>query len=203
VSIIDRSADDASARASDLRRDGLEVRPFACDLTDVTAVSDVAERIASSTAGRVDALVCIAGGFAMSGPVAESTAEVFQRQIAINLTTAWASSRAFLPFLRRARGSIVFFSSAAALPGGKAAGMFAYAAAKAGVATLARAIAQEERESGVRANALAPTAIRTATNEASMGSKIRYVERESVAAVVAFLSSDASLNVSGQVIELA
>lgn len=203
LSIIDRSADDANARAADLRGAGFEVQSYACDLTDVAAVSDVAQRIAGTAGGRVDALVCVAGGFAMSGPVAESTLDVFQRQIAINLTTAWSSARAFLPFLRSARGSIVFFASAAALPGAKVSGMSAYAAAKSGVVTLTRAIAQEERDTGVRANALAPTSIRTATNEASMGSKIRYVERESVAAVVAFLCSDASRNISGQIIELA
>jgi NAD(P)-dependent dehydrogenase (short-subunit alcohol dehydrogenase family) len=93
--------------------------------------------------------------------------------------------------------------SAAILPGGKVAGMSAYAAAKAGVVALMRAVAQEERASGVRANALAPTAVRTAMNLESMGAKFPYVEREAVAAMVAFLCSGAAANVNGQVIELA
>jgi NAD(P)-dependent dehydrogenase (short-subunit alcohol dehydrogenase family) len=63
-------------------------------------------------------------------------------------------------------------------------------------------VAQEEREHGVRANAIAPTAIRTRANLDSMGDKFPYVEREVVAAMIAFLASGAAANVSGQVIEL-
>jgi NAD(P)-dependent dehydrogenase (short-subunit alcohol dehydrogenase family) len=66
-----------------------------------------------------------------------------------------------------------------------------------------RAVAQEERETGVRSNALAPTAIRTATNTSSMGDKVRYVEREEVADLVHFLCfSEASRSISGQVIQM-
>jgi 3-oxoacyl-[acyl-carrier protein] reductase len=97
----------------------------------------------------------------------------------------------------------VFFASAAALPAGKVAEMSAYAVSKAGVLTLMRAVAQEERETGVRSNALAPTAIRTATNTSSMGDKVRYVEREEVADLVHFLCfSEASRSISGQVIQM-
>ena len=53
---------------------------------------------------RLRALVHMAGGFAMSGPVAESALDVWQRQIAINLTTAYLTARAFLPLLRAGAG---------------------------------------------------------------------------------------------------
>jgi len=152
--------------------------------------------------GRVDALVNIAGGFAMSGPVAESDFAVWQRQFAINLTTAYLTTRAFLPLLRAARGAIVYFGSAAALPGAKVGKMSAYAAAKAGVLTLMRAVAEEERATGVRANALAPTAIRTASNLESMGESARYVEREQVASAVLWLCSEEASGVTGQVVQL-
>jgi NAD(P)-dependent dehydrogenase (short-subunit alcohol dehydrogenase family) len=65
-----------------------------------------------------------------------------------------------------------------------------------------RAVAAEERAHGVRANALAPTNVRTATNLAAMGSDIAYVERETVAEWIAFLCSPASGPVSGQLIKL-
>jgi NAD(P)-dependent dehydrogenase (short-subunit alcohol dehydrogenase family) len=78
----------------------------------------------------------------------------------------------------------------------------AYAVAKSGVVTLMRAVAQEERDTGVRANALAPTSIRTATNVAAMGEKVRYVERDEVAAAVAYLCSDEASAITGQVIAL-
>ena len=74
-------------------------------------------------------------------------------------------------------------------------------AAKGGVVTLMRAVAAEEKSHGVRANALAPLAIRTAENLASMGSEHQYVERETIAAWVLWLSTRASA-INGQVIRL-
>jgi len=65
-----------------------------------------------------------------------------------------------------------------------------------------RAVAQEERANGVRANALAPASIRTASNIQAMGDDVRYVEREEVAAAVAFLCRDAASAVTGQLIAL-
>ena len=64
-------------------------------------------------------------------------------------------------------------------------------------------VAQEERDTGVRSNAIAPTAIRTASNLESMGPNARYVEREEVAEVVEFLCfSEASRSITGQVVQL-
>jgi NAD(P)-dependent dehydrogenase (short-subunit alcohol dehydrogenase family) len=144
----------------------------------------------------------LAGGFGMSGPIAESDPAAFDRQFQINLTTAYLSTRAFLPLVRAAQGAVVFFASEAALEGARTSGMSAYVAAKSGVVALMRSVADEGREYGVRANALAPSSIRTATNEASMGADARYIEREDVASVVAFLSSPAAAAITGQVIRL-
>jgi NAD(P)-dependent dehydrogenase (short-subunit alcohol dehydrogenase family) len=97
----------------------------------------------------------------------------------------------------------VFFASQAVLPGSSGAKTSAYAAAKAGVLALMRSIAAEERPNGVRANAVAPTSIRTAANVRDMGDDVRYVEREQVADVVTFLSSSAASAISGAVVPLA
>ena len=202
VVLIDRTGVEAEERAKELRERGLNATAFRADLTDAAQLSSVARSV-SDQFGGVDALVNIAGGFAMSGKVAESDPEAWARTLGIGLTTAYLTTRAFLPLLRQRRGSVVFFASAAALPAGKIAEMSAYAVSKAGVITLMRAVAQEERDTGVRSNALAPTAIRTATNIESMGDKVRYVEREEVAEIVYFLCfSEASRSVTGQVIQL-
>jgi len=199
---IDRNPDDVEARATELRDAGHSALAFPCDLTDQAQVDAVARTIAASHNGRIDALVNAAGGFAMSGPLAESDAAVWHRQFAINLTTAYLATRALLPLLRPTRGAIVYFTSAAALPGASVKRMAAYAAAKSGVIALMRAVAQEERDTGVRSNAVAPTAIRTAMNLESMGDAVRYVEREEVARTVMFLCSSAASAVTGQVVEL-
>jgi NAD(P)-dependent dehydrogenase (short-subunit alcohol dehydrogenase family) len=147
--------------------------------------------------------VHMVGGFAMSRPVAESSAADWKKQIDLQLGTAYLTTRAFLPLLRADRGSIVLFSSQAALPGAAIAEMSSYAIAKTGVATLMRAIAAEERKNGVRANALAPAAIRTAANLGSMGDSVPYVEREQVAAAVTFLCSEDASAISGVLLPLA
>jgi NAD(P)-dependent dehydrogenase (short-subunit alcohol dehydrogenase family) len=54
----------------------------------------------------------------------------------------------------------------------------------------------------VRANAVAPAAIRTATNIAEMGADAGYVTREAVAEVVVWLCSDAARAVTGQVVRV-
>ena len=175
---------------------------FACDLTSEADVSLVARDVASLTPSGLKAVVHLAGGYAEGSPVAEYDLAAWQKMFAINLTTSFLASRAFLPQVRAARGSMVFFASAASLPGASVARMAAYAAAKGGVITLMRAIAAEERASGVRANALAPQAIRTSQNVASMGPDHSYVERETVADWVVWLCSTASGPVTGQVIRL-
>ncbi|MBI2795438.1 MAG: SDR family oxidoreductase [Gemmatimonadetes bacterium] len=174
-----------------------------CDLADADAVSAAAARVGAAHPGGVHALVNLAGGFAMSGPLAGADPAVLHQQLAISLVTAWCTTRAFLPLLRVGRGAVVFFGAASVLPGGVVKGMSAYAAAKAGVLALMQAVAQEERDTGVRANAVAPTAVRTAANTASMGDTVRYVEREAVADVVCYLCSDESRAITGQVVRLA
>jgi NAD(P)-dependent dehydrogenase (short-subunit alcohol dehydrogenase family) len=80
--------------------------------------------------------------------------------------------------------------------------MAAYAVAKSGVITLMRAVAQEEGVHGVRANAVAPTSIRTAANIESMGSDANYVERSEIASTVLWLCSEEASAVTGQVVKL-
>lgn len=202
VVLIDRTGVDGEARAAELRAKGFRAIAARADLTDVAQL-DAVSRSVSSEFGGIDALVNIAGGFSMSGKVSDSDPSAWSRQLDIGLTTAYLTTRAFLPLVRSRRGSIVFFASAAALPGGRIGEMSAYAVSKAGVITLMRAVAQEERDSGVRSNALAPTSIRTATNVEAMGSGARYVEREEVADAVHFLCfSEAARSITGQVIQI-
>lgn len=202
VLMVDRLADQAEARARALVDAGHRASAYACDLTNAEHVADLAQRVRGEHGDRLDALVNMAGGFASTGTVADGEIEAWQRMFAINLTTTYLATRAFLPLVRAARGAIVSFASEAVLPGSRIAGMAAYAAAKSGVATLTQAVAQEERANGVRANAVAPGSIRTAANVESMGSDKRYVEREDVAATVLWLCSPEARAVTGQVIRL-
>lgn len=202
VSVIARNIQESTARASEMRAAGFDVRPFACDLADPAETAAVASEIVAA-AGHVDLVVHAAGGFAVTGPVAASDPVAFQAQLTIGLGTAYATARAFIPLLRASRGCIVFLSSASALPGARVRGVAGYAIAKTGILTLMRAIAQEEHENGVRANAIAPAAIRTSANIAAMSATATFVEPASVVAAIRYLASPEASQVTGQVIELA
>ena len=200
--LIDRDNDGVKERAADVSRQAAAVHPFSCDLTNPDETAGVAGRVAELTPQGVAAVVHMAGGYVEGAPVAETDPSTWHKLFAINLTTAFVATSAFLPLVRRARGAMVYFASASSLPGAAVSKMAAYAAAKGGVITLMRAVAGEERGNGVRANALAPQAIRTQTNLSSMGEDHRYVERETVAAWVLWLCSTTAGPVTGQVIRL-
>lgn len=202
VVLVGRSRRHVDARTEAVRAAGHVAHGYTCDLADARAVASLAETIRADHGPALDALVHMAGGFAMSGPVAESTDDLWNRQLAINLTTAYFTARAFIPALRERRGSIVFFASRAVLPGSTVANMSAYAVAKSGVVALMRAIAAEERPNGVRANALAPSSIRTASNVQAMGDAVQYVERQQVADAVLFLCSAQASAITGTVMPL-
>jgi len=208
LALVARRAAEVAARGAELRNAGLvqvgaQISTHAADLADPEGTRPLAaEVLAAHGRSSIDAVICAAGGFGMTGPLDAADPTEWARQLHINLDTAFATTRAFLPAVRAAGGSFVYVASIAATAGGNPGGMAAYAAAKSGVVALMRAVAAEEGAHGVRANAVAPAAIRTASNVTAMGGDARYVERESVADVVAFLASPMARNVTGQVITL-
>lgn len=201
VLIVSRSPDEISERTADLSSQGT-VHGYACDLSKPNEVARLAGQVQAEHGDQLDALVNLAGGFGSSGPIAQSDPSAVSRMMDINYRTAYLATRSFMPMIERANGSIVFFASEAVLEGAKSTGVAGYVAAKAAVVALMRSVADEGREKDVRANALAPAAIRTTSNEASMSAKTKYVEREEVASAVLFLCSSAASAVSGQVIRL-
>lgn len=200
--LVDRDAAAVAARAADIREKGGKAEGFGADLSSEPAVADLFESLRKSAGDCLDAYVHLAGGFAVTGPVAETALADWEKQLTINLRTAFLASRAAIPMLRGSRGAAVFFSSESALAGAKLARTAAYAVAKSGLLTLAVALSQEEASNGVRINVVAPAAIRTASNEADMGQDARFVEREDVAATVAWLCSEQARAVTGQVLRL-
>jgi NAD(P)-dependent dehydrogenase (short-subunit alcohol dehydrogenase family) len=200
--LVDRTAANVQDRAASLRDSGRKATPLACDLSDADAVAGLFRNIRKEHGASLNALVHMAGGFAMTGPVAETEVAAWDHQLTINLRTAFLVARGAIPLLREGRGAMVFFSSESALTGAKVAQIGAYAVAKSGVVALTTAISQEERSSGIRANVVAPAAIRTTANVAAMANGSRFVEREDVAATVSYLCSDASVAINGQVLRL-
>lgn len=95
-----------------------------------------------------------------SGSVLELTSEEWQNQIAINLTGPFLLTKAVLPTMRRAKyGRIINITSGLSWNG--AGGYAAYSAAKAGLESLTRTLADEEYEHGILANLYNPGMLRT------------------------------------------
>jgi NAD(P)-dependent dehydrogenase (short-subunit alcohol dehydrogenase family) len=176
------------------------------DGTDEAAVAQGLAQAAEQLGGGIDSLVNIAGGFAWETLDAGSAA-TWDRMYSMNLRTAVVACQQALPLLRASgRGSIVNVGALAA--GKAAAGIGAYAASKAGVARLTEALAEENKDHGVRVNAVLPSTLDTPANRVAMpdADASRWVAPRALAAVIAFLISDdasavtgASLPVTGRV----
>jgi 3-oxoacyl-[acyl-carrier protein] reductase len=179
-------------------------RAEARDWDDAAAV--VAE--AEEALGPLDALVANAG-ITRDGPAVRMTGEAWREPIDVNLTGTMSVARAALRgMMRRRAGSIVTISSVVGVMGN--AGQANYAASKAGIIGLTRALAREAGARGVRVNAVAPGYITTRLTDVLadehrdhlLGATAlgRLGSPEDVAGPVAFLCSDASAFITGTVL---
>jgi NAD(P)-dependent dehydrogenase (short-subunit alcohol dehydrogenase family) len=178
---------------------------IACDVSNEAAI-DAAFSQTESELGPVSVLVLNAGIFPIV-PFEETTRELWDRTMAINLTGAFLCARRALPAMREAGyGRIVGIGSSAGKAGG-ARSVAAYAASKAGVMTLMKSIANEYAKNGITANALAPALIDTEmiANTRDLVSRIpvgRFGTTDEVAALVTFLCSAHAGYITGEVTDI-
>jgi NAD(P)-dependent dehydrogenase (short-subunit alcohol dehydrogenase family) len=198
--LVDRNAVAVAERVKEFAAEGIDARPAAGDLTEPD-IAALAVETAVKHHGRLDAIVNVAGGLTTYGPVEQSAADAFDREIAINLKTAFLMSRAGVEALARSRGAIVNFASVAYFrPVGQLA---VYSAAKAGVAAFTQSLAVELWPRGIRVNAIAPAMVRTPDNVAQAGEGAHFVEMSQLIGAVLFLAGDASSGISGHILPVA
>jgi NAD(P)-dependent dehydrogenase (short-subunit alcohol dehydrogenase family) len=177
------------------------------DLADEAAV-----RRYYSTLPPLWASIHLAGGFAMS-PAAETSAVDFADQFQMNAMSAFLCSAAALRAIRtRAElgpggakgGRIVNVAARPGLEPRLGSGMVAYATAKAAVAAMTQALAQETSGEEIWVNAVAPSVLDTPANRAAMpdADHASWVAPSAVAEVIAFLASPDNKVTRGAVIPL-
>lgn len=146
----------------------------------------------------------IAGGWDGGTPLhAEKDDATYERMMRSNVDTVYRALRALLPSMVEAKeGSIVVVGSRAVERPWTSTGASAYAAAKSAVVTMARTVAAEVLQEGVRVNAILPSTMDTAANRAAMpdADPKKWVPLSSAAAVIAFLFSEDARDVSGAAI---
>lgn len=158
VACLDLVAAAAEATAASLVADGGRARGYRADVSDAGSVAAAAET-ATRDLGPPDVLVTCAG-IGRFANAHEMPAEDWQRIIAVNLGGTFYSCQAALRrMVETGRGSIVLIASNAGVMG--QAYSAAYCASKGGVVNLARALADEYIDRGIRVNCIAPGGIDT------------------------------------------
>ncbi|SDK18952.1 NAD(P)-dependent dehydrogenase, short-chain alcohol dehydrogenase family [Actinopolyspora mzabensis] len=181
------------------------------DLGDQSVVDEIVST-AVERFGGPDVLVNNAGIMDSFAAVADLTEAEWERVLRVNLSAPFLLTRAALPhMLAKGSGVVVNTASEASLRG-SAAGA-AYTSAKHGVVGLTRSLAVMYRDSGIRANAIAPggtaTGITVDADPEALGPNVlgsygknigRVADADEQASAIVFLASDAASNVSGVVL---
>ncbi|KAB2867075.1 MAG: 3-oxoacyl-[acyl-carrier-protein] reductase [Bauldia sp.] len=188
---------------------GDRVHVVPCDLADSAAVEELVPQTEAAM-GEIDVLVNNAGLTRDALFVRISDAD-WDKVIAVNLTAAFRLCRAALrPMMRNRRGRIISISSVVAVSGN--AGQGNYAASKAGLIGMTKALAQEVASRNVTVNCIAPgfvgSAMTDALNEKQREMILAKVPAkrlgtvEEIAAAAVYLASDEAAYVTGQTLHV-
>jgi 3-oxoacyl-[acyl-carrier protein] reductase len=205
--VRDRAGAEATARAVSER--GRRALVHAADVSDEDAAAGLVATVEEGL-GDLDVLVLNAG-ITRDGPALRMGGDAWRAVLDTNLSGAFFTARpALRGMLRRRRGSLVAISSIVGLGGN--AGQANYAAAKAGLIGMVRALARECGPRGVRVNAVAPGYVATdMTAELADEHRERLLALtplgrlgtpEEVAGVVTFLASPAAGFITGVVLPI-
>ena len=191
------------------KAEGIEAKGYVCDVTSEEQVNAMVAQIEKEV-GIVDILVNNAG-ITRDGLLMRMGDDAFDRVLDVNLKGTFNTTRSLTKtFMRQRGGCVVNMSSVVGLMGN--AGQANYAASKAGVIGLTKAVARELAPRGVRVNAVAPGFVETDMT-AKLSDKVRaaceeqiplkrMARPEEVAGVVRFLASDAAAYITGEVVRV-
>lgn len=199
----------AKALEKELAAKGVKAKAYASDASSFSDSNELVDKVIKDF-GQIDILVNNAG-ITKDTLLMRMTEEQWDAVININLKSVFNLTKAVqMPMLKKRSGSIINMSSIIGVGGN--AGQANYAASKAGIIGFTKSIAKELGSRNIRCNALAPGFIVTEmTHKLPEEVRTAYTSRIplkrggepiEVAKVAAFLASDLSSYVSGQVINV-
>src|SRR5579862_7660067 len=209
VTYHQHSPDDLVESMAELGKKALALR---LDADDSRSVDELVEEVYRRLA-QLDIVVGNAGGLLARVPLATMSDDHWRAVLDLNLSSAFYLARASLKRITRPGGRIILISSMAAYTGGSG-GAGAYAAAKAGLLGLTRALAKEVAPHGVTVNAVTPGLIlgtpfhETFTRAEDQAATIarlpvgRPGAPEDVAGLITHLASAGAGFITGQVINV-
>lgn len=201
------SADKAEAVVNEITALGVNAKAYRCNVADSAAVNETVKAVTNDL-GKIDILVNNAG-ITRDGLMLRMKDEDFDAVLDTNLKGAFNMIRAcYSGFIRKKSGRIINISSVSGIMGN--AGQANYSASKAGVIGLTKSVARELASRGITCNAVAPGFIQTDMTE-NLGDNNpllnsiplgRMGKPEDIAAAVAFLASDSSAYITGEVLKV-
>ncbi|HLZ63116.1 MAG TPA: SDR family oxidoreductase [Ktedonosporobacter sp.] len=220
VAVTARTTSDLEEVVAQIQAMGRRGLAITCDVTDAEQVRQMATA-ASEGLGGVDILINNAGN-AGSHKFLNHPDDLWHRMLAVNLTSVYYVSKAFVPQLIEQRyGRIITIASIASRVGDRY--IAAYVASKHGVLGLTRAMASEMLPYNITVNAICPAYVNTPMTDASvsnitartgmseeqaretlakMSPLKRLIEPEEVASIAVFLAQETSGGITGQAINI-
>ena len=207
LALFDVNVEQLTQTANELRALGRRAEGFVVDVTDGNAVDDGVLKVLDKL-GRIDILINNAG-ITKDGLLIRMDDAQWDRVLNINLKGTFLCTRAVAKvMLKQRRGRIVSIASIVGLIGNP--GQANYAASKAGIIGMTKAVARELASRGITCNAIAPGFIKTEmTNALPEAAKQRLTEAipmgtlgepRDVAQAAVFLVSDAARYITGHVL---
>ncbi|MFO7835751.1 MAG: SDR family NAD(P)-dependent oxidoreductase [Candidatus Thorarchaeota archaeon] len=206
--VVSDIAEDVKEVVKEIEESGQQAISLLADVTDPEQVEKMVQS-ALDKWGQLDILVNNAGIYPYKSLMAMDESD-WDKVIDINLKGVFNSTKAALPALKKDGGSIINMASIAGTVVGYR-DLAHYSASKAGVLGFTRAAALELAPNKIRVNAIAPGAIQTPTVDKTLTKELREKTiasipwqrmgtPEDIANVVAFLASDESEYITGQLL---
>jgi NAD(P)-dependent dehydrogenase (short-subunit alcohol dehydrogenase family) len=200
VAVVDVVQDRVNQVVSEISVSGRKALGLVRDLSKMSDADSMIDEVVRVN-GKVDVLCNNAGIMDAVKPVAETSDELWERVLNVNLNAPFRASRKVIPLMLKHGGVILNTASVAGLYGGRAGA--AYTVSKHGLLGLTKSIATSYGSRGIRCNAMVLGAVKTAIGlggepdllgmevlKKTMSTMPRMAEPDEIAKLALFLVSD-------------